>query len=211
MIARRARLCAALATWTLVVAVPVLNALPVAAKIKAAFDAINATRKGAINVDEWDVASFALFRAADKNNDNFIDRDELKASTMALDTFLRADVDRDGRLSVAEFTELRRAIFETADIDRNDFVTLVEFELMIVMEQVGWQDRNQNGRIELSELGASLAKAFDELDADHDGTLSPAEAAFMRPAAFSRYDTNRDGTLTREEYVSGYRTEMMSG
>lgn len=211
MIFRRGWRCAFLVSCALALAVPGLSAFPTAAKIKAAFDAVDASRNGAISRDEWDAASFALFRAADKNNDNLIDSDEIKNSSIAPDTFLRADANHDGKLSVSEFTELRRAIFATADIDRDDFLTPVEYELLVVMETVGWQDRNQNGRVDLSELGDSLAKAFDEIDTDHDGLLSLAEAAYMRPAAFKRYDTNQDGKLTREEFVTGYRTELISG
>lgn len=211
MIPRGVRRCAALASCALLGAVPSLHALPDAGKIKTAFSAIDSSRNDSISLQEWDVATFALFRAADKNNDNVIDREELKGSTIALDTFLRADTDRDARLSVSEFTEQRRAIFQAADIDRNDFLAPVEFELLIIMEQVGWQDRNQNGRIELSELGASLEKAFDELDADRDGALTPTEAAYMRPEIFKRYDADDDRKLTRDEYINGYRNELISG
>ena len=211
MIFRGGWRCAFLVSCALALAVPALSAFPAAAKIKAAFDAIDASHNGAVSRDEWDAASFALFRAADKNNDNQIDSDEINNTSIAPDTFLRADLNHDGKLSVSEFTELRRAIFQTADIDRDDFLSPVEYELLIVMEKVGWQDRNQNGRVDLSELSDSLAKAFDEIDTDHDGSLTTVESEYMRPAAFKRYDTNQDGKLTREEFVTGYRTELISG
>jgi hypothetical protein len=184
--------------------------LPTAAQVKTAFTAVDGDRDARINSKEWDHASFALFLAADRNNDDFIDRNELAASNLAPDTFLRSDVDRDERLSVREFTDLRRAIFNTADIDRDDVLTPVEFELLILMERVGWQDANQNGRIELSELSTSLGKAFTELDSDRDAALSDAEAAYMRPAVFKLYDTSGDGKLSREEFVQGYRRELIS-
>ena len=187
------------------------RALPTAAQIKTAFDAIDTSQNGAISLDEWDHASFALFHAADKNNNNFIDADELKGSAIAQDTFLQADTDHDGRLSVGEFMELRRAIFRIADIDHDDNLVYVEFELLIVMEQVGWVDRNHDGRIELSELRESLVKAFEQLDTDHDGKLSPAEAAHMPADEFKRFDKNHDGQLTLEEFVAGYRAALLSG
>lgn len=185
--------------------------LPDATRIKAAFDAVDTSRNGAINAAEWDHASFALFRSFDKNNDDHIDREELKATAIAPDTFRRIDLDQDSRLNAGEFTEHRRALLQIADIDRNEYLSPVEYELFIVMERIGWQDTNQNGRIELSELTVSLQKAFDELDLDRDGTLQMSEAAFMRPAALTRSDTNRDGALSREEFVGGYRTELISG
>ncbi len=190
-------------------AVPAAHALPAAAQIKAAFAAIDTSANAALSAEEWDAASFALFRSADKNNNNFIDAGELPDSPIAQDTFLRADTDRDGRLSVGEFMALRRTIFRVADIDRDDFLSFVEYELLIVMEQVGWTDRNQNGRIELSEVGDSLNKAFDLLDADHDRQLSPEEATYLQPGAFKRFDTDADGKLSPQEFIAGYRADLL--
>ena len=200
---------ALLAIAALIGAAPVVRALPTAAQIKTAFDELDASHNGAISADEWDRASFILFHAADKNNDNFIDRSELAGSGIAEETFAQADTDHDGRLSVGEFMALRRAIFRVADIDHDDTLSLVEFELLIVMEQVGWTDRNRNGRIELSELKDSLVKAFEQLDTDHDGRLAPAEAAFMPAAEFKTFDKNHDGQLTVEEFVAGFRAELL--
>ena len=197
------------AIFLLVLSATSVRAMPTAAQIRAAFTAIDTSGNGDISVEEWDRASFALFRAADKNNNNFIDADELQASNIAQDTFLRADTDHDGRLSVSEFMELRRALFRLADIDHNDNLDYVEFELLILMEQVGWVDHNQNGRIDLSELKESLAKAFAQLDTDHDSKLSPAEAAYMPAAQFKAFDKNYDGQLSLDEYVAGYRAELM--
>ncbi len=197
--------------WLLPLALGVIGvrALPTAAQIKTAFAAIDTSGNGAINAEEWDKASFALFHAADKNGNNFIDADELQGSAIAQDTFLRADTDHDGRLSVSEFMEVRRAIFQVADIDRDGNLSPVEFELLIVMERVGWIDRNHNGIIELSELRDSLAKAFDELDLDHDGKLSPAESAYMAEGEFTRFDKNHDGQLSRDEFIGGYRAVLL--
>ena len=175
---------ALLALLSLALAAPAARAFPTAAQIKVAFDAIDTSKNGAISAEEWDAASFALFHVADKNNNNFIDAAELKDSGIAEDTFRIADIDRSGYL------------------DR------VEYELMIVMEQVGWRDRNGNGRIELSELADSLRIAFVQLDTDHDGYLTPEEAAYLSPAAFKKFDTDVDGKLTPEEFIAGYRAAL---
>lgn len=205
----RASLVAFCCVLGLRAAAPAGESLPTAAEIKTAFDAMDTSRNGAIGASEWDHASFALFRSFDKNNDDVIDREELKATSIAPDTFRRIDLDQDDRVNVGEFNDLRRALFQIADIDRNEFVDRVEYELFVIMERTGWQDRNQNGRVELSELSATLQKSFEVLDRDNDGRLQPEEAAFMRPAAFKRYDTDRDGHLSRDEFLAGYRSEML--
>ncbi len=197
------------AVFLVALAVPAAHAFPTSTQIKTAFSAIDTSANAALSSEEWDAASFALFRSADKNNNNVIDAAELQGSPIAQDTFLRADTDRDGRLSVGEFMELRRTIFRVADIDRDDFLSFVEYELLIVMEQVGWTDRNQNGRIELSELGDSLNKTFELLDADHDGQLAPDEAVYMPAGEFKKFDTDANGKLTPTEFIAGYRADLL--
>jgi hypothetical protein len=187
---------------------PAARALPAAAQVLGALHAIDTTRNNAINRAEWQEASFALFRAADKNDDNFIDAVELKASTFSQDTFSRLDTDRDGRLGIDEFMILRREIFTTADYNRDDYVTLVEFELLMVYEAVGWQDPNEPGLLPVAQLKIVLTKLFALLDADKDGHLGKEEAAYMQPQHFQRFDQDKDGTLSQEELIMGYRREF---
>ncbi|HWA10626.1 MAG TPA: EF-hand domain-containing protein [Opitutaceae bacterium] len=178
--------------------------LPAVAEIKAAFDAIDTDHNNAISLAEWEKASFALFRAADKNNDNSLDPSELGGTTITQDTFLLIDEDHNGRLSIAEFMRLRRAVFIAADIDRDDSLTFVEFELLTLLGQTGWTDRNHNGRIEPSELKAALVQAFGLLDINHDGFLSAEEAAYMLVDQFKLSDEDHDGKLTQDEFIRGY-------
>jgi len=201
----RSTLCAA---SLLALLVPAAHAFPTAVQLRTAFTALDTSDNQAISVAEWDAASFALFRIADKNANNLIDATELQDSAIAQDTFLRADTDRDGCLSVREFMDVRRSLFYIADIDRDDFLSFLDYELLIVMEQVGWVDRNQNGRIEFSELSDSLAKAFALLDADHDGRLSAAEAGYLSPEAFKKFDAHGNGALTPAEFDAGYRAAL---
>ena len=202
----KARLLTALGTLLLLV--PAARALPGAAAIKGAFDALDSDHNGVVSLKEWEDASFALFRTADRNNDNALDPSELGDTTVAQDTFQLADEDHNGRLSVAEFMRLRRAVFTAADINRDDNLTLVEFELLTLLAQTGWTDRNNNGRIEPSELRAALAQAFDQLDANHDGFLSRGEASYMASDQFKHSDEDQDGRLTQNEFVRGYLSTL---
>jgi Ca2+-binding EF-hand superfamily protein len=211
MTVRCPRTPAWVAIFLLVSAVTRAGGLPSAAQIADAFRAIDTTGNKAISALEWETASFALFHATDKNNNNFLDPGELPRNSPAEDTFLRADTDRDGRLSVGEFMELRRSLFRIADLDHNEFLTPTEFHLFILFEHIGWQDRNQNGRIEVSEFTASLRRAFPDLDADHDGLLSPAEAPFLSPENFRRADANGDAQLSPDELIADYRSALFGG
>jgi len=75
------------------------------------------------------------------------------------------------------------------DIDRNDYLSFVEFELLIVMEQVGCSiaikrpDRTLRTR-------RLLRHAFEELDTDHDGRASPRRDLY-EAGQFKQFDTIR--------------------
>jgi hypothetical protein len=50
--------------------------------------------------------------------------------------------------------------------------------------------------------GAMLLETFDEIDADKDGKLTPAELAAHRAARFAAADANKDGLLNAEELTA---------
>ena len=52
----------------------------------------------------------------------------------------------------------------------------------------------------LASASYAVAPAFNELDKDHDGMLSKAEAASVKGLDFAKADTNKDGKLDRAEY-----------
>jgi Ca2+-binding EF-hand superfamily protein len=183
------------------------QALPDAATLQTDFAGLDRSGNGAIDLPEWEEASFALFRAADRNNNNLIEPGEIGQDTAAENTFARADSDRDGRLSVDEFMQLRRAIFTAADIDRDDFLTPVEYELFRLIANGGWDDANRNGRIELSELRSSLTAIFRQADTDADGQLSATEAGFMPAADYAK--ATKAGPLDLAAFIADYRRRLI--
>lgn len=187
---------------------PAARALPAAKQIAQALHAMDTTGNDAIDAAEWRQASFMLFRAADKNNNDYIDAAEMAAGHLAEDTFRRIDADHDGRLSIDEFMKMRRELFTVADRNHDDYVTLTEFELLIVLEAVGWQDKNGNGRMDSMEMRETLGKLVELIDADHDALLDVTEAAYMQPERFKRFDKNQDGKLSLDELLAGYRSEF---
>jgi hypothetical protein len=68
-------------------------------------------------------------------------------------------------------------------------------------------DTNGDGLISKAEAQASLPhlyKHFDQIDANHDGQISPEELRAarqqMRNAMFDRMDANHDGVISRDEF-----------
>lgn len=56
-----------------------------------------------------------------------------------------------------------------------------------------------------ASVSAAAQAAFDKADANHDGKLSPKEAAAHLPKGqrFQQLDTNHDGFLSSEEFDQG--------
>ena len=82
-------------------------------------------------------------------------------------------------------------------------------------EYLARMDTDHDGRVSLVEYQDWLSYAFDAMDADHDGTLAPAEQPggrgkpLTREAhrtrladAFRRQDANKDGVLSAAELAA---------
>lgn len=57
--------------------------------------------------------------------------------------------------------------------------------------------------IPLAFIGSAIAQempAFEDVDANGDGSISQQEAAAVEGLDFASHDTNQDGSLSREEY-----------
>ena len=180
-----------------------LRALPDAAAIKQAFVALDTTKNDAVGLAEWEQDSFALFETADTNRDNHLTRDEISSGSVAAETFLTADSNQDGKLAIGEYMNLRRAIFRAADINRDDYLVIYEYEIFHLLTSFGWQDRNKNGRLDPTELKAALTRAYEQLDANQDHLLSPAESAFLSPGHRSEMEKST-GKITLDAFIAGY-------
>jgi len=114
-------------------------------------------------------------KAADKNGDGLISREEAQASLpKVFENFDKMDLNKDGYISKEEFqkaAEARRAAMQAerkAEMER----------------RFAAADKDGNGRISREEAKASMprvAERFDALDTDKDGQLTRDELAAGRP------------------------------
>jgi Ca2+-binding EF-hand superfamily protein len=151
------------------------------------------------------------FRVIDRNRDDRISSSEWY---YAREYFTRADRDRDGWLTLGEFTgggsvpawdDDRDDNFENLDVNRNGWIEGREWHGSV--EAFQWLDRNRDNRLSRTEVvgdasGGATFDSFASLDDNRSNSLEASEWRWSR-RSFDRYDTNRDGRLTRQEFAAG--------
>ena len=115
----------------------------------------------------------ANFDKYDTNNDGFINRDEMQNAEAKAVQEMQAKVD-------AKAAEQ----FAKMDKDKNGQLTLAEFKAALAIrpnetpdQVVAKYDSNKDGKVSPAEFRAPLLGAFDRVDLDKNGTLSPDEQA----------------------------------
>lgn len=149
------------------------------------FDELDHDRDGRLTRDEWHFDA-ELFHRLDVDRSGWISRREFLGTAGdddRDDRFDDLDVNRDGRLSGAEWHG-DPVLFGTLDRDRDGFLSRTELG----------SDRGD-------DVPPSL---FESLDINRDGVIAPGEWHWSR-SAFERRDTNRDGSLSRAEMESTAR------
>lgn len=102
--------------------------------------------------------------------------------------FTEADANADGSVTAAELAALRAAKVTAADINADGALTLAEFQTV-------WADLMQQKTVD----------AFQHVDADGDGTITPAEMDTLQTNALDRMDRNGDGMLNADDRGRGDR------
>ena len=98
----------------------------------------------------------------------------------------RFDVDKDGKITRAEFDEVRAGTFSGADADNSGGVTLEEFTTI-------WQDLNSD----------RITRGFQRLDADGDLAITQEEYAARSENFVEKHDRNGDGVVTKADRRGG--------
>jgi len=118
------------------------------------------------------------FKKADANGDGALTMAEAEAGApMIAHQFYELDANKDGRVSLQEFTDFHTKRYDQAKKKRQAALDRLE-------KQFRKADANHDGMLTMAEAekGApDLAKCFAELDANHDGMLSLEEAKASVP------------------------------
>lgn len=103
------------------------------------------------------------FKAADKDGDGTLDREEAKALPRVAKHFDEIDADKNGTVSLEEIYASARKVAKTMEDERR-----AKFEAA---------DKDKDGTLDREEAKAlpRVAEHFDQIDTDKDGTVSPQE------------------------------------
>jgi Ca2+-binding EF-hand superfamily protein len=150
-------------------------------------------------IDDW---SERRFTQLDHDGDGRISREEWHYD---LETFLRADRNRDRFVSRAEFLDTafdddRGDRFDYLDVNGNNRIELAEWHGS--RAAFDWLDGNRDGVISRTDMQSEEAVPDDQfrsLDMNRDGAIALTEWHWSR-ASFTRLDRNGDGRLSRAEF-----------
>jgi Ca2+-binding EF-hand superfamily protein len=173
-----------------------------------AFQRLDRDGDGSVTTEEYDAASGRMFSRLDRDGSGDLTRPAPDAGKSADRTkghgkkgmrggshrgggnvvalMERFDVDKDGKITRAEFDEVRAQAFSGADADGNSAVTLEEFATI-------WQDVN-SGR---------TTRAFQRMDADGDLKITADEYSKRSKDFVKKHDRNGDGVVTKADRGGG--------
>ncbi len=173
------------------------------------FQKLDSDGDGAITADEITTASDRMFNRLDRDGNGELTRPAPKdkadagakndqhkkaerggkhrhggkRTAMLMERF---DVDKDGKITRAEFDEIRGNLFSGADADGNSTISIEEFVTV-------WQEMNSD----------RITRSFQKLDADGDLSVTQEEYAARSGNFVKKHDRNGDGVVTKADKKRG--------
>lgn len=72
-------------------------------------------------------------------------------------------------------------------------------------------DTDKNGKISKSEYDVFMGQAFDQMDANRDGSLRSKETAkVLTPEQFDTVDTDKDKKVSKDEFLKTVQSDFES-
>lgn len=134
------------------------------------------------------------------------------SDAMQRDTWVRLDIDGDGRISLAEAEDddMLADMFAAVDADGDGFVSDAEYRAHAQAAHV--VDASATGAEHAAAHSAVAVRAtWADLDADGDGRISLLEAAIDTgfEAGFEDLDADGDGFVTEAEYRAEAKADLV--
>ncbi len=90
--------------------------------------------------------------------------------------FAQTDQNGDGAIEIDEFHERLVDVFFLGDVDKDGFLTEVEFvKVVVVKEDFAIIDKTSDGKVSKREFVSARLPVFIAMDTDKDGSLSIVE------------------------------------
>jgi len=173
------------------------------------FERLDADKDGKVTKAEYDAARGAEFKAADKNGDGFISKEEFAAygdqrrGEFVDRMFARLDKNGDGKITADELRGERRG--DRADRrERGERGRGINFERADAAKK-GYLTLEDLTKLRSARLEAAMKKRFEGLDTNRDGKLTGDELPPERRDAIMRADADKDGAVTLDEFAARAR------
>ncbi|MDB5707702.1 MAG: hypothetical protein JWN66_4818 [Sphingomonas bacterium] len=118
-----------------------------------------------------------------------------------------------GNVTRAQVMAQARQVFDRADTNKDNFMSLAEFGKRMTMVL----NRNPPGtpgapsKEQAQKMLNAAVAAFHAVDTNGDGKLSREEASRRPLAAFDMIDTNHDGVVTLAEKLAAHKAAAAAG
>jgi len=119
------------------------------------------------------------------------------------------DADRDGNISLAELRDGSARLFSAIDANGDGRITMDEMgahhQKLMAGHPAGHMGPPPGPHAGPPPAGAPHPPRFEDLDSDHDGSITLAEFQRHLEQHFAMVDANHDGVLSHDELEAAHR------